>query len=42
VVDHNVREREQTVAAFVIDAKGARTDDRVFVMNSWSEPIDSV
>lgn len=42
VVDRKVREREQTVAAFVIDAKGARTDDRVFVMNIWAEPIDSV
>ncbi len=41
-VDHKVREREQTVAAFVVDAKGARTDDRVFVMNIWSEPIDSI
>ena len=41
MVDHTVREREQTVAAFVVDAKGARTDDRVFVMNIWSEPIDS-
>ena len=41
VVDYKVREREQSVAAFVIDAKGARTDDRVFVMNIWGEPIDS-
>ena len=42
VVDYKLREREQTVAAFVVDAKGARADDRVFVMNIWSEPIDSI
>ncbi len=35
-------EREQSLAAFVIDAKGARTDDRIFVLNIWSAPIDSV
>ncbi len=41
-VDHRAREREQLTAAFVIDARGARTDDRIFVMNIWGEPLDSV
>ena len=36
------REREQLGGAFIVDARGARTDDRVFVINIWSEPIDSV
>jgi FtsP/CotA-like multicopper oxidase with cupredoxin domain len=34
-------EREQLVGAFVIDSVGARTDDRIFVLNIWSEPGDS-
>lgn len=42
LVDRVKREREQLTAAFIVDARGARTDDRVFVMNIWSEPIDSV
>jgi FtsP/CotA-like multicopper oxidase with cupredoxin domain len=41
-VDRAKREREQLTAAFIVDARGARTDDRVFVMNIWSEPSDSV
>ena len=41
-VDWNAREREQTIGAFVIDRPGARTDDRIFVMNIWSEPVDSI
>ena len=41
-VDWNVREREQLAGALVVDAVGARTDDRIFVMNIWSEPVDSI
>ncbi len=41
-VDRPAREREQAAGAFVIDAKGARTDDRIFVMNIWGDPVDSV
>ena len=41
-VDWNVREREQAVGAFIVDAPGARTDDRVFVMNIWGDLVDSV
>ncbi len=36
-VDRVNREREQAAGAFVIDAKGARTDDRIFVMNIWGD-----
>ena len=32
------REREQLSGALVVDAKGARTDDRIFVLNLWSDP----
>jgi FtsP/CotA-like multicopper oxidase with cupredoxin domain len=41
-VDWEIREREQAVGAFVVDARGARTDDRVFVMSAWGEPMDSI
>ena len=41
-LDWKVREREQAAGAFIVDARGARTDDRVFVINIWSEQIDSV
>ena len=41
-VDWDVREREQLAGALVVDAPGARTDDRIFVMNVWGEPKDSV
>ena len=37
VVNWDVREREQTYGAFVIDSIGARTDDRIFVMNVWGD-----
>ncbi len=30
-------EKEQMTGAFVIDSAGARTDDRIFVMNIWGE-----
>jgi manganese oxidase len=40
-VDWAVREREQLAGALVVDARGARTDDRVFVINVWGEPGDS-
>ncbi|HEX5817840.1 MAG TPA: multicopper oxidase domain-containing protein [Gemmatimonadales bacterium] len=41
-VDRREREREQAIGAFVVDVKGAPTDDRIFVMNAWGEPLDSV
>lgn len=41
-LDWNKREREQAAGALVVDARGTRTDDRVFVINIWSEPIDSL
>ena len=39
---HNpdLSEREQGVGAFVVDHRGARTDDRVFVMNIWGQQVD--
>ncbi len=37
-----VREREQMVGAFVVDKRGDNPDDRVFVINIWSDPPDSV
>jgi FtsP/CotA-like multicopper oxidase with cupredoxin domain len=42
VVDREVRDRSTAGGAFVVDARGAPADDRVFVMNLWSEPVDSV
>ena len=43
-VDTAVREREQMIGAFVVDSAPpwVRTDDRIFVMNIWGEPQDSV
>jgi FtsP/CotA-like multicopper oxidase with cupredoxin domain len=35
-------EREQLAGAFVVDSAGARPDDRIFVINIWGEPVDSV
>jgi FtsP/CotA-like multicopper oxidase with cupredoxin domain len=40
-VDWNKREREQLSGAFVVDAPGARTDDRILMINIWGEPLDS-
>lgn len=42
VVDGAVRDRATAGGAFVVDARGAPTDDRVFVLNLWAEPVDSV
>ena len=42
VVDERVRDRSTAGGAFVVDARGEPADDRVFVMNLWSEPVDSV
>ena len=39
-VNWDEREREQLSGAFVVDARGARTDDRIFVLNLWSEPVN--
>ena len=41
IVDEEIREREQTVGAFVVDAANGAANDRVFVMNIWGEPADS-
>ena len=35
-------EREQLAGALVVDSAGARTDDRIFVINIWGDPGDSV
>jgi FtsP/CotA-like multicopper oxidase with cupredoxin domain len=35
-------EREQLAGALVVDSAGARADDRIFVINIWGEPLDSV
>ena len=40
-VDLDLREREQMSSAFIVDPISGRTDDRVFVINIWGEPIDS-
>ena len=36
-----LREREQLSGAFIIDARGARHDDRILMINIWGEPLDS-
>jgi FtsP/CotA-like multicopper oxidase with cupredoxin domain len=41
VVDRAVRDRATTGGAFVVDARGAPSDDRVFVLSLWAEPVDS-
>lgn len=38
-VDNEDFEREQLIGAFVVDGPGEPTDDRVFVMNIWSDPL---
>jgi FtsP/CotA-like multicopper oxidase with cupredoxin domain len=37
----DINERETTAGAFVVDAPGAPTNDRVFVINIWGQPKDS-
>lgn len=41
-IEDTLVERELLGGALVVDAAGARTDDRIFVMNIWGTPIDSV
>ena len=41
IIDPDIREREQLAGALVIDPTGARTDDRILVINIWGEPVDS-
>ncbi len=36
------RERETAYGAFVVDPAGGSPPDRVFVINIWSDPVDSV
>jgi len=40
-VNPGAYERETTGGAFVVDSAGARTDDRIFVINIWGDPKDS-
>ena len=40
-LNYDLREREQLLGALVIDEAGARTDDRIFVLNIWGEFEDS-
>jgi FtsP/CotA-like multicopper oxidase with cupredoxin domain len=35
-------ERETAIGAFVVDPAGGSPPDRVFVINIWSDPVDSV
>lgn len=35
-------EETQLAGAFIVDPPGARTDDRVFVMNIWGRPGDTI
>ena len=39
--DDRKAERETTTGAFIVDAPGASTNDRVFVINIWGDPKDS-
>ena len=41
-INLEVHERETTTGAIVVDAPGAPTNDRVFVINIWGEPKDSI
>jgi FtsP/CotA-like multicopper oxidase with cupredoxin domain len=36
------RERETPFGAFIVDPRGGAPPDRVFVINIWSDPVDSV
>ena len=38
--DLNLSEREQGIGAFVVDRRGARPHDRVFVLNIWGQQVD--
>ena len=38
IVDNAVYEREQLVGAFIVDPASGPTDDRILVMNIWSDP----
>ena len=40
-LDWGIREREQLSGAFIVDAPGARNDDRILMINIWGEPLDS-
>jgi manganese oxidase len=42
VVHREKSERETATGAFVVDSVGARTDDRIFVMNVWGQEVDSL
>lgn len=41
-VDRANSERETAAGAFIVDSGGATTDDRVFVINIWSQQLDSM
>ena len=38
--DLDLSEREQGIGAFVVDRRGARPHDRVFVLNIWGQQVD--
>ena len=40
-VNPDSSEREQTTGAFVVDGRGARADDRIFVMNIWGQAVNA-
>lgn len=40
-IDWANNEREQMTSAFVVDPVNGRTDDRIFVINIYGEPLDS-
>lgn len=41
LTDWKIREREQMTSALIVDPPNGRTDDRIFVINIYGEPIDS-
>lgn len=36
------REREQLAGAFVVDSAGSPADERIFMINIWSMPLDTI
>ncbi len=41
LTDWNLYEREQMTSALIVDPVNGRTDDRIFVINIYGDPIDS-
>ena len=40
-VNYDISEREQLAGAFVVDARGARADDRILMINIYGQKVDS-